>query len=141
MTSLENRPIRWQERTDILSSPAYPHLVDHRLTTMSYRILVSSNSDFVYTLCFSPTTGSLDLEHKTCTGHCPSWITPYPGDKSLIFTGLEQQEGKIVVLRLDNDGIGVVKKILSSGGSDPCSLFATESELFVANVCILRMLA
>lgn len=106
---------------------------------MSYRILVSSNTDFVYTLCFSPATGSLDLEYQTYTGHHPSWIAPHPGDKSLIFTGLEQQEGKIVVLRFDN-GKGIVEKMMTSGGSEPCSLFATESELFVANVCISHVL-
>ncbi|KAK2467398.1 hypothetical protein APHAL10511_000633 [Amanita phalloides] len=99
---------------------------------MAYCILVSSNTDFIYTLSFNPALGSLDLEHKTQAGHHPSWITSYPQDNSLIFTGLEHQEGKIVALKFD-EGKGSLAKIITSGGSDPCSLATTERELLVAN--------
>jgi len=102
---------------------------------MSYRILVASHSDFIYTLSFNPTSKSLHLEHKTHTGHHPSWITSSPHDKSLVFAGLEHPEGKIVVLKFEN-GKGTLQKTISSGGRDPCSLLATEKELFVANVRI-----
>ena len=105
---------------------------------MSYRILVSSNTEYIYTLSFEPTSGSLDLVHETYTGYRPSWITPYPYDKSLIFAGLELQEGKIVALKFA-DGKGALAKAITSGGSDPCSLIATKDELFVANVGRFRM--
>lgn len=101
--------------------------------SQSYRILVSSHSDFIYTLSFHPTSNSLHLEHKTHTGYHPSWITSSPHDKSLIFAGLEHPEGKIVILKFEN-GKGTLQKTISSGGRDPCSLLATEKELFVANV-------
>ncbi|KAF8622957.1 hypothetical protein AX15_006629 [Amanita polypyramis BW_CC] len=99
---------------------------------MVYRILASSYTEYIYTLNFEPASGSLDLVHKTHTGQHPSWITPYPHDKSLIFAGLEHQEGKIVALKFVN-GKGVPAKTITSGGSDPCSLLATKDELFVAN--------
>ena len=101
---------------------------------MAHCILVSSNTQVIYTLKFDPSVPSLELEHESHVGYHPSWITSYPGDKSLIFTGLEHQEGQVVAVTFDDSGKGTVAKQITSGGSDPCSLVATKDELHVANV-------
>ncbi|KAF8627761.1 hypothetical protein AX17_006126 [Amanita inopinata Kibby_2008] len=100
---------------------------------MVYRILASSYTDYIYLLSFDPVTGSLTVESTTKVGRHPSWITSYPGDNSLIYAGLEQENGRIVVLKYDGDGKGTVVEDITSGGRDPCSLLASKDELFVAN--------
>ncbi|KIL60635.1 hypothetical protein M378DRAFT_167864, partial [Amanita muscaria Koide BX008] len=102
-------------------------------TTMSHRILVSSNSHVISTLLFDPSSKSLSVEHELQIGYHPSWITPYPGDNSLIFTGVEHLKGEIAAVKIDETGKGVVVKKITSGGSDPCSLLATDDALYVAN--------
>lgn len=100
---------------------------------MVYRILVASYTNEISTLVFDPDTPSLKIESSLSVGHHPSWITTYPGDSSLVFTGLEQADGKVVVIKYI-DGKAEVVATAPSGGADPCSLLATKDELFVANV-------
>ena len=64
---------------------------------MVHRILVASYTNEIYTLAFDPQAPSLTLTSTITVGHHPSWITPHPTDKSIVFTALEQSEGKIVV--------------------------------------------
>ncbi|KAK0196285.1 Lactonase, 7-bladed beta-propeller-domain-containing protein [Armillaria mellea] len=99
----------------------------------SYRILVATYSNDIYSLLFDPSTGSLTCTSSIEVGFHPSWITPYPGDSSLIFASLEQADGKIVVLKYDNEGNGTIVAQASSGGDDPCSLLATKDQLLIAN--------
>ncbi|RDB20797.1 6-phosphogluconolactonase [Hypsizygus marmoreus] len=100
---------------------------------MTHLILTSSYTNDISTLAFDPANGTLELVSATTVGHHPSWITFYPGDHSLAFTGLEQTEGKVVALKYDEDERGTVVAEVPSGGADPCSLLATMDELFVAN--------
>ncbi|CAL1711668.1 unnamed protein product [Somion occarium] len=100
---------------------------------MSYRILVGSYSDQVYTLSFDPNIPSLSLVSSVTVGHHPSWLTPHPKDLSLVFAGVEQSDGKIVALKFDESGKGIIVGELPSGGADPCTLLATGDQLLVAN--------
>lgn len=101
---------------------------------MAHRILVASYTNDIVTLLFDPAAKTLSVEASLAVGYRPSWVTPYPGDNSLIFTGLEQSDGKVVAIKFDyeNKKAEVVKEV-QSAGADPCSLLATEDQLFVAN--------
>ncbi|KAF5374616.1 hypothetical protein D9615_008958 [Tricholomella constricta] len=96
-------------------------------------IFTSSYANEVSTLAFDPESSSITVASSITIGHHPSWITFYPGDKSLIFTGLEQTDGKVFALKFDDEGKGKVVAEASSGGADPCSLLATKDQLYVAN--------
>lgn len=104
---------------------------------MSLIILAGSYKDDIYSLKFDPLSNSLELISATTVGYHPSWITFHPQDRSLIFTGLEQSDGKIVAVKYNAEGKGEVVGKVSSGGQDPCSLFATADELIIANVRLL----
>ncbi|RPD57854.1 putative isomerase YbhE [Lentinus tigrinus ALCF2SS1-7] len=100
---------------------------------MVYRILVASYTNEIYTLAFDPEAPSLILTSTITLGYHPSWITPHPTDKTIVFTALEQSEGKIFVLKLDDEGRATVVGEGPSGGADPCSLLALDDQLLVAN--------
>ncbi|GLB38006.1 putative lactonase, 7-bladed beta-propeller [Lyophyllum shimeji] len=100
---------------------------------MVHLILTSSYTNEVYTLAFDPEASSLSVASRLEVGHHPSWITFYPGDHSLVFTGLEQADGKVFALKYDDEGKGKVVAEAPSGGSDPCSLAATKNEVLIAN--------
>ncbi|KAF9819528.1 hypothetical protein IEO21_01992 [Rhodonia placenta] len=100
---------------------------------MPYRILVGSYANEIYTVSFDPETSSISLVSSITVGYHPSWITPHPIDKSLVFAGLEQAEGKIVVVRYNEEGKGSLVGEVSSGGADPCTLLAAGTELLVGN--------
>ncbi|KAK0446975.1 Lactonase, 7-bladed beta-propeller-domain-containing protein [Desarmillaria tabescens] len=99
----------------------------------SYRILVASYSNDIYSLSFDPSTRSLTRTSSIEAGFHPSWITHYPGDSSLVFASVEQENGKIIVLKYDNNARGIIVAEASSGGDDPCSLLATKDQLLIAN--------
>ncbi|KAF8422790.1 putative isomerase YbhE [Boletus edulis BED1] len=105
----------------------------------TYKILVGSYTDSIYTLTFAPSpssgTPTLTLLSQVHVGPNPSWIEAHPSDRSLVFAGLEQTDGQIVVLKYDKDGKGhkVDAATCPSGGADPCSLLLTENEVIVAN--------
>lgn len=99
---------------------------------MSFTILAASYSNDVYTITFE--NNSLTLKSSVQVGFHPSWIAFHPEDKSLVFTGLEQDEGKIVAIKYDGDGKGSIVAQSSSGGKGPCSLVAVKDELLIANV-------
>ena len=106
----------------------------------TYKILVGSHTDSIYTLEFDPApldgTPTLKLLSQVNVGHHPSWIEAHPSDRSLIFTGLEQTDGQIAVIKYDKDckGQKIDEATSPSGGADPCTLRATEHELIVGNV-------
>ncbi|KAH9922105.1 Lactonase, 7-bladed beta-propeller-domain-containing protein [Fomitopsis serialis] len=100
---------------------------------MSFRILVGSYTNEIYTISFDPDTPKLTLESTLTVGHHPSWITPHPTDPSLVFTGLERDGGKAVVVRYDAEGKGTVVGEAPSGGADPCTLLALGTELLIGN--------
>jgi len=106
----------------------------------TYKLLVGSYTDSIYTLEFDPTPSpgspTLELLSQVEVGHHPSWIEAHPLDRSLIFTGLEQADGQIVVVKYDKDGKGrkMDEATCASGGADPCTLLVTEHELIVGNV-------
>ena len=102
--------------------------------TMVYHILVASYTESVFTLAFDPVASSLEIISSLKVGHRPSWITSHPGDSFIVFAGLEQTEGRVVVLKYDERGQGKVLGSFSSGGRDPASLLATKDTLFVGNV-------
>lgn len=101
---------------------------------MVYRILVASYTNEIYTLVFDPEAPSLELVSTVTVGHHPSWLTPHPKDRSIVFTGIEQSDGKIVALKYDAEGRGAVIGEVPSGGADPCALVALETELIIGNV-------
>ncbi|KAF9819552.1 hypothetical protein IEO21_02016 [Rhodonia placenta] len=100
---------------------------------MPYRILVGSYANEIYTVSFDPDTSSISLVSSITVGYHPSWITPHPTDISLVFAGLEQAEGKIVVVRYDEGGKGSLVGEVPSGGADPCTLLAAGTELLIGN--------
>ncbi|KAI0320562.1 3-carboxy-cis,cis-mucoante lactonizing enzyme [Amylostereum chailletii] len=100
---------------------------------MVYRILVGSYTSKVFTLAFDPAVPSLRVIASLEVGHHPSWLTAHPDDPSLIFTGLEQTDGRIIALRADEEGGLKAVGDISSGGRDPASLVALKEELVVGN--------
>ena len=101
---------------------------------MANYILVGSYSNDVTTLVFDPTTETLQVASNLTVGHRPSWIASHNAHPSLVWTGLEQSEGKIVALSYDERGDCKVVSESSSAGSDPCFLWADKHELIIANV-------
>ncbi|KAI0343594.1 putative isomerase YbhE [Trametopsis cervina] len=100
---------------------------------MAYRIYVGSYTQEIYTLQFDSKTSSLTLLSSLTVGHHPSWVTSLPSDPSVIFTGLEQSDGKIVALKYDGNGQGTIIGSAPSGGADPCSLLVFDNKLFIGN--------
>ena len=102
----------------------------------SHIILSGSYKNAIYSLKFTPglPSNSLQLLSSIPVGHRPSWITRHPSSRSVVFTGLEQEDGKVLALEYDGEGVGRKVVEVSSGGDDPCSLLATTNELFIANV-------
>ena len=107
---------------------------------MVYRILVASYTNEIFTLAFDPDARSLTLTSTTTVGFHPSWITPHPTDKNIVFTALEQADGQIVVLKVDEQGRVSVAGEGTTSGHSPCSLVATDEELLIANVCFYYFL-
>lgn len=106
---------------------------------MVYRILVASYTNSITTLLFDPSKPSLSVTSSIEVGFHPSWITPHPGDTSIVFTGLEDTVGKIITLKYDEDGKGTVLGEIESGGDSPASLLAVDGTLLVGNVCSVRV--
>ena len=105
----------------------------------TWKILAGSYTDSIHTLEFDPTpshTPTLKLVSQVNVGHHPSWIDAHPSDRSLVVTGLEQDDGQIVVVKYDENGKGqkVEEATCSSGGAAPCTLLVTEHEIIVGNV-------
>ncbi|KAH9485787.1 putative 6-phosphogluconolactonase [Psilocybe cubensis] len=113
----------------LLLSPSHPQYS----LEMAHHILVASYSNDIVTLTFDPKTASLDVTSSTTVGHHPSWIASHPSHPSIVWTGLEQYDGKI--LALTHDDTGFLDKVaeVTSGGRDPCCLLALENEVLVAN--------
>ncbi|KIM36813.1 hypothetical protein M413DRAFT_77727 [Hebeloma cylindrosporum] len=100
---------------------------------MAHRILVASNSSNITTLNFDPAAGSLEISSDVHVGHRPSWLTSHESHPAIVFTGLEQTDGKVVALRYDEHGKGEVISEASSAGQEPCYLLATRDEILIAN--------
>ncbi|KAI0048625.1 putative isomerase YbhE [Auriscalpium vulgare] len=98
-----------------------------------HHILVASYTDAIATLRFDSTARELKLVSTVQVGHHPSWIVTHPDDPSLVFTGLEQADGRILALKYDAEGRGTVVGSISSGGADPASLLAADGTLFIGN--------
>ena len=79
---------------------------------------------------------TLRLLSRVDVGYHPSWIEAHPFDMLLVFTGLEQADGQVVVVKHDKDGKGqkVDEATCSSGGADLCTLLVTEDELIIGNM-------
>ena len=107
---------------------------------MVFRIYVGSYTNEIYTLNFDPESSSLTLESSITVGFHPSWITPHPKDRSVVFTGLEESKGQVVVVRFDENGKGSIIGSASSGGRDPCSLLATDTQLLIGNVRVFSLI-
>lgn len=102
---------------------------------MVHLIFTASYTNEISTLAFDPDTASLAVSSTVTVGHHPSWLTCHPDDRSLVFTGLEQSDGKIIALKFDKEGKGkIVAKEVPSGGADPCTLLATKDTLYIGNV-------
>jgi hypothetical protein len=67
-------------------------------------------------------------------GYHPSWITPHPEDPAIWFTGLEQEDGRVVAIEYDEEGKGKVVGELSSEGAEPCTLVGYKGDLLIGNV-------
>ena len=106
------------------------------------KILVGSYTNAIYTLNFDPTADQasrLTLSSSIDVGFHPSWIAPHPNNGStgstIVFTGLEQEVGEIVVVSFDADGKGKVEASgISTRGADPCTVLVTKDEVIAGNV-------
>ena len=107
-------------------------------STMTYRILTASYTTSVYTLEFDPSKPSqsaLTLSSSLEVGHHPSWIERHPQHPDVIFTALEQADGRLLALQYDlNTGKGRVIANEWSGGDHPCTLLCAGKEILVGNV-------
>lgn len=113
----------------------------------THKILVGSYTSDISTLEF--TSGEkplLKVTNVTAVGHHPSWVTRFAAasnaEKTVVFTGLEQTDGKIIALEFDGEGKGRIVAETSAGGHDPCTLEVTKDgkELLVGNVCYYHLL-
>lgn len=102
---------------------------------MAYNIAVGSYTNAIVTLAFDPENASLKTTSSLTVGHHPSWLTAHPSHPSFVWTGLEQADGRVLTLRFDENGKAEVVSETSSGGKDPCHLFALKDELITGNVC------
>ncbi|KAI0752824.1 putative isomerase YbhE [Daedaleopsis nitida] len=100
---------------------------------MVHHILVASYTNEVSTLAFDPEVPSLTLSSAISVGHHPSWITPHPTDESIVFTALEQADGRIIVLKLDDHARATQVGDGPSGGADPCTLVVVDDQLLLGN--------
>ncbi|KAG6844938.1 hypothetical protein H0H87_002271 [Tephrocybe sp. NHM501043] len=82
---------------------------------MVHLIFTASYTKEVSTLAFDPKAGSITVSSTVTVGHHPSWITFYPGDHSLVFTGLEQADGKAIALKFDEQGKGKIVAEVPTG--------------------------
>ncbi|KAH6885452.1 Lactonase, 7-bladed beta-propeller-domain-containing protein [Coprinopsis sp. MPI-PUGE-AT-0042] len=102
-----------------------------------YLILVGSYTNSVVSLEFDARNPSaLNTISSLEVGHHPSWVAGHPKDKSLVVTGLEQSEGKILTLQYDlKTGSGRVVSEATSAGRDPCTLLvdAAAGEVIAGN--------
>jgi hypothetical protein len=108
-------------------------------STSPHRILVASYTNSVITLEFTPATteskASLKVLSHLVVGYHPSWITRHATDPSLVFTGLEQSDGRLLALKFDRStGVGSVIGDVSSGGRDPCTIAVTKNTVLAGNV-------
>ncbi|KAF9524990.1 Lactonase, 7-bladed beta-propeller-domain-containing protein [Crepidotus variabilis] len=100
---------------------------------MIYRILAASYSNNVTTLTFDDEKQTLHATESLTIGHHPSWLTSDPKYPSMVWTGLEQADGKIVALKFDQQGKGTIVGETTAGGKDPCHLVVVKGELVFAN--------
>ncbi|KAI0090803.1 putative isomerase YbhE [Irpex rosettiformis] len=100
---------------------------------MAYRIYVGSYTNELTALQFDSGTSSLTILSSVTVGYHPSWLTPLPSDRTVIFTGLEQSDGKIVTVKYDEKGQALLLGTVPSGGADPCALLADGDELLIGN--------
>jgi 6-phosphogluconolactonase (cycloisomerase 2 family) len=107
---------------------------------MAYNIAVGSYTNDIVTLSFNSENASLKATSSFSVGHHPSWLAANPSHPSLVWTGLEQADGKVLTLRFDSNGKGEVVSETSSGGKDPCHLFALKDELIIGNVCAVLLI-
>ena len=109
---------------------------------MVHRLLVASYTNSVYTLEYDPSKPSdsaIAITSRIDVGFHPSWLAKHPSDPSLIFTALEQAEGRLLVLKYDvMSGKGAVVSDVPSGGHSPCTVLALENEIFTGNVRLFR---
>ena len=101
---------------------------------MAYRIYVGSYTNEITTLEFDTKNATLSILSSINVGHHPSWVTPLPSHPTVIFTALEQSDGKIVAVKYDEAGTGTILSTAPSGGADPCMILAEKDELFIGNV-------
>lgn len=99
-----------------------------------YRVLTATYTDRIETLLFDSEAKSLSVASSLTVGYHPSWITPHPENPSIWFTGLEQEDGRVVAIKYDDEGKGRVVGELSSEGAEPCTLAAYKGDLLVGNV-------
>ncbi|KAF7977949.1 hypothetical protein HWV62_2033 [Athelia sp. TMB] len=105
------------------------------------KILVGSYTNTIYTLDFDPTADQasrLTLSSSIDVGFHPSWIAPHPNNGNIggtiVFTGLEQEVGEIVVVSFDADGKGKIEASgISTRGADPCTVLVTKDEVIAGN--------
>lgn len=101
---------------------------------MTCRILTATHADRVETLLFDSDAKSLYIASSLTVGHHPSWITPHPENPAVWFTGLSQEDGRVVAIEYNDEGKGKVVGDLSSEGAGPCTLVAYKGDLLVGNV-------
>lgn len=97
-------------------------------------IVAASYTNSLTLLAFSP-PAVFEAVCEIEIGFHPSWVTQHPLNPSLIFAGLEQEDGEVVAVLFDTQsGKGKVVGRAKSGGGSPCTLLSTEDELIVGNV-------
>lgn len=109
------------------------------MTFSGYHILVASNTDRITSLFFDPYGPTLNVTSEIVVGSHPMSIMGHPSNPSLAFTGLEQEDGAVVALTIDETGNGTIVGEIPSGGAIPGSLLATMEALFVGNVSPAHM--
>jgi 6-phosphogluconolactonase (cycloisomerase 2 family) len=103
---------------------------------MVFKILVGGYTDAVSILSFDPNSSppSLKLDSVTKTGNSPSWVSKHPSRNDLALAAIEGPDGKLTLLKLQENGAAeVIQTILTKGGS-PCHIEWTENEVIVSNV-------
>ena len=104
----------------------------------TFHILVGSHTFNVYTLHFTPSSGTLKLHSTTKVGYHPTYLVQHPTSKDIVIATIEQEAGELAVLKVDHiNGITQVIQNVGSGGVYPCFARVLEKNIYASNVRVL----
>lgn len=106
------------------------------------KILAGAYSSVIATLLFSTNPPSLSILKTSQAGFSPTWITPHPANKSIVYATQEYTAGQIWSFVVNADGSLTKLATISTGGDSPVYVGVSDdqSQLLVPNVRVIKIL-